>query len=223
MFKLPDNLTEIAKKAHELNSHNQSQSIVVYYIAIDKHEFNLDKGYIGVTSNFTRRKSQHFNALVAGDHTNHKLQDYYDKHKESVKMFIYKSFPLSQENSAYQLEEYLRPKENIGLNIAVGGKKNYDNIFKAKKYTQTAYVSSKKENFYSTLINWFKNIDKVVATSAEQSLKKSEIRQKEQQQHLDQWAREQEYKLNLKINEHLNRPKLTKEQMKAIDSWKNER
>ncbi|MEZ8197061.1 GIY-YIG nuclease family protein [Vibrio cortegadensis] len=103
----------------------------IYHIRRPEHANNLDEGYIGVTGNLTSRIQQHKSKLIKGEHTNHKLQSYYDESK-IIDFVLYKSCATKSE--AYQLEGYLRPVANVGLNIAVGGDLTYENRFESKKY-----------------------------------------------------------------------------------------
>ena len=130
--------------------------VIVYHIVHKDHKLDIDQGYIGVTGNLERRKEQHFEALQSGNHRNHKLQSYYNEHSASILMYVYKSFPANKEKFAYKLEEFLRPHANVGLNIAVGGKKTDDELFNAKQYSQNAEKRSYGSNLLSGLTNSLK-------------------------------------------------------------------
>ncbi|EKO3833930.1 GIY-YIG nuclease family protein [Vibrio harveyi] len=208
-----------------------SLSVYVYHIVHEDHKFDLEQGYIGVTKNLERRKPQHFEALKANEHRNYKLQEYYNIHKDKVILYLYKSFPNNKEASAYQLEEFLRPRPNIGLNIAVGGQKTADEVFNAKKYTVSSTHRSPGENLWSGISNYFKTLDKRFASYAEESLKKEEVNQRLQpqkmarlQKELEQKEKERQLKHDKSVLKHLKYLKensLSEEDQKLVDSWRN--
>lgn len=206
MFSLPTSLTNLG-------------TVVVYHIVKSEDKNNLDLGYVGVTTNFAKRKIDHFEALNFDKHRNKKLQKYYREFSESIIMYVYKSFPKNEEDAAYQLEEFLRPKSNIGLNIAVGGSKKYEEIFNAKEYSTSSYDNSKSDNFFSAIKKGLKNLDKKLETFADEALTKTELDKKRQPKELEQWEKEQNAKLEQRIHNHLNRPKLDPKDQEAVDLW----
>lgn len=56
----------------------------IYYIKFK----DVDRFYIGSTTNFSRRKSQHLYLLRRNEHTNPKLQNYFNKYGEKSFKFI---------------------------------------------------------------------------------------------------------------------------------------
>jgi predicted GIY-YIG superfamily endonuclease len=111
---------------------HKEQSAIVYHIRYKKDHNNIDKGYIGVTSSFERRKAQHFGTLSRNCHSNYRLQNAFNESFDDLEFVIYKEFDNIRD--AYLLEETLRPYKNIGWNIAVGGEKEFVNRFDAKRY-----------------------------------------------------------------------------------------
>ena len=197
-------------------------SVVVYHIVKSTDKYNLDEGYIGVTNDLERRRTQHFEALKLNEHKNIHLQNYYKKHNDNVVMYVYKTFPLSKERYAYQLEEFLRPKVNVGLNIAVGGKKPYNEIFNVKQYSESSYVNSKSKNIFSAFKDGLKIFDKKLATIAHEALEKTKHEQKMSEKKLDIWKKQKEGEQNQRILQHLNRTKLNHNDLAAIEDWKNQ-
>jgi hypothetical protein len=92
----------------------------IYHIC--KSTKDTQEGYIGVSSNFTARKSEHLEHLYLGCHINYKLQKAYDnKEFDESNFYILKS-GLSKE-SAYDEEYFLRKYHNVGWNIKKGGQR----------------------------------------------------------------------------------------------------
>ena len=107
--------------------------VLVYHIRSVKagHDRKVNEGYIGVTTDFERRKCEHFRQLKKGTHSNHKLQAYFDSH-DDTQMVVYHQAVTEEE--AYELESCLRPIPNVALNIAVGGQVEFDGRFNEKIY-----------------------------------------------------------------------------------------
>ena len=218
MLTMPPELKKLDGSSWNLGS-------VVYHIVKKSDKYNLDEGYIGVTGNFTQRKKQHLDALSMGGHKNYKLQEYYDEFKDFLEIYVYKTFPDGSIKHAYSLEEYLRPQANIGLNIAVGGKREFDEVFNAKKYSITATQQTPAVNIFTAVKNLFKSADKSLATFAENSLKKSELTQANNKKELEEWAKQQQLKSDLKIAAHIARRKqnpISKEDAANIEASKKE-
>jgi hypothetical protein len=215
MFTIPE--------LKKLDGSSWNLGAVVYHIVKKSDKYNLDEGYIGVTGNFEQRKKQHIDGLSVGEHTNYKLQEYYDEFKDVLEVYAYKTFLGGTIKDAYLLEEYLRPRPNIGLNIAVGGKREFDERFNTKKYSVTATQQTPAVNIFTAVKNIFKSADKSLATFAENSLKKSELTQTNNKKELEEWAKQQQLKSDRKIAAHIARRKqnpLSKEDAANIEAWK---
>lgn len=89
----------------------------VYIIQIEG-ESNSQRVYVGVTNNFKRRFSEHKEQLESGSHTNHKLQSAFD---EGGRFIMHRFCADYTKMQAYSKEHQLRPKWNMGFNIAPGG------------------------------------------------------------------------------------------------------
>ena len=77
--------------------------------------------YYGVTSNLEARMMSHLLNMNNETHDNYLLQREYDAGNISKDNFsLYKDNLTSQE--AYNLEFELRPRPNMGWNLAAGGK-----------------------------------------------------------------------------------------------------
>lgn len=85
----------------------------VYHIKIDG--MGVDQGYVGVTNRPQQRFDEHKKSRL-----NPYLKRAIKKYGNRVKFVILDSFP--SRDDAHWLEYTLRPKKNIGWNIAVGGK-----------------------------------------------------------------------------------------------------
>ena len=93
----------------------------VYHIY--KEGDTLDEGYIGISDNVSNRIGQHFTKLSNNKHPNYKLQEAYNQSQYSVKVLV-----KSTRKYCLSIEKLLRPKRNMGLNIAGGGGGNSDPI-----------------------------------------------------------------------------------------------
>lgn len=87
----------------------------LYWAHLIEHTNCKTQGYIGVTTNTTKRWSQHRQRQDCL-HFGRAIALY---GKENIIFEILFDGPLE---GCYQLEEYFRPTENIGWNIRVGGK-----------------------------------------------------------------------------------------------------
>ncbi len=84
---------------------------VVYWLKYDDHLDPYSEGYIGVSSNFEKRKSTHMSGST-GNHIYNRIQN------GATFVIIHECDSLE---SALELENSYRPNDNIGWNIARGG------------------------------------------------------------------------------------------------------
>jgi predicted GIY-YIG superfamily endonuclease len=141
---------------------HEEKNAIVYHIRYKSDHNNIDKGYIGVTSSFDRRKAQHFGTLSRNCHTNYKLQNAFNESCEDLEFVIYKEFDNVRD--AYLLEETLRPYKNIALNIAVGGEREFVNRFETKGYNfENDLINiSKMEQLFLISPSKFSTINKII-------------------------------------------------------------
>lgn len=86
----------------------------VYHIYKDGD--TIDDGYVGVSVDVTNRLKYHLSKLKTMSHPNKKLQEAYSgEYKTKILL-------EGDESYCYFIENKLRPRSNMGLNIAVGGK-----------------------------------------------------------------------------------------------------
>lgn len=85
--------------------------MVLYHICRAGDEGNFSKGYIGVTSNFQKRMLEH------RGYGNRHLKNAFNKYDDVVNTLI----TSGSQDEMLEMEEWLRPSENIGWNIAKGG------------------------------------------------------------------------------------------------------
>lgn len=112
--------TRKQNKSEYKSSNNPQSGYCVYHIS--KVNGDTGQGYIGVSSNFEARKSEHLQHLKLGCHINYKLQKAYDNQQfDGNDIFILKS-ALSK-NQAYDEEYSLRRYHNVGWNIKKGGQR----------------------------------------------------------------------------------------------------
>jgi len=104
----------------------------IYHLRYKEDHNNIDKGYIGLTNNPSRRKAEHWGALVLNSHKNYKLQQAFNDRSEDIEFVIYKEFDCRDD--AKLLEETLRPVKNVGWNIAVGGERSEKERFRQKTF-----------------------------------------------------------------------------------------
>lgn len=104
----------------------------IYHLRYKEDHNNIDKGYIGLTNNPSRRKAEHWGALALNSHKNYKLQKAFNDRSEDMELVIYKEFDCR--NDAKLLEETLRPVKNVGWNIAVGGERSEKERFRQKVF-----------------------------------------------------------------------------------------
>lgn len=84
----------------------------IYWIHHINHFDIFSQGYVGISNQPSERFNQH------KSNTNKHLSNAFDKYREDVVLDII--LESSEEYCKY-LEQILRPKENIGWNIAIGG------------------------------------------------------------------------------------------------------
>lgn len=89
----------------------------VYIIKVEG-ENDPDRVYVGVTNNFARRLNEHKEQLERGKHKNHKLQETYDQGHRFLMHRLGREYTKLE---AYGKEHQLRPRWNMGFNIAAGG------------------------------------------------------------------------------------------------------
>ena len=89
---------------------------ITYVYHIRKDGQALQDGYIGVTNRPESREKEHFSRIANHKHSNAKLQE---NCNEDYKFHI---LICAEESYCYEFEQKLRPKKNIGLNIAPGGR-----------------------------------------------------------------------------------------------------
>ncbi|MCG9613252.1 hypothetical protein L1D41_26860 [Vibrio harveyi] len=121
-----ERIAELREKYAKRHEPAKLESIVipktwtVYHIRT-VGDYELDRGYIGVSSNVTVREKDHWLHLERGDHKNYKLQAAFNR-TDLEFVILYSGLT---EHEAYDLEKQYRPYANVGLNIAPGGKKGY--------------------------------------------------------------------------------------------------
>jgi hypothetical protein len=86
----------------------------VYWIHHPDHTDMFSQGYIGVSNDTERRFKQHFEKKQ-NPHLVNAIQKY------GWENLIKKKILISEKDYCYDIEGKLRPMENIGWNIAVGG------------------------------------------------------------------------------------------------------
>lgn len=91
----------------------------VYWIRLPEHKEIKSEGYVGVSQNSTKRINKHFYMLENNCHENIHLTRAYNKYDTLVKEIVL----IGDESYCYEIENTLRPKYNIGWNIAPGGDK----------------------------------------------------------------------------------------------------
>ena len=87
---------------------------VVY--SIGKRGSIIDQRYVGVSKDHLRREKEHFKLLNEGLHPTEPLQKSFDE------SFDFRIELYGELEYCYEMEKKLRPKSNMGLNIAPGGK-----------------------------------------------------------------------------------------------------
>lgn len=144
----------------------------VYWIHL-KNEIDLNKGYIGITSNFSNRLKSH----IRNKNKTH-FKNAISKYKWSnlIKEIIHINLSLDK---ALSLEEFYRPIQNIGWNSQKGGiigveKEWYlieENKIKHSKNTSEATIKgiqendSKENRSLRAKENWKKNLDSYINLS----------------------------------------------------------
>ena len=90
----------------------------VYWLRLETHSDPSSEGYIGVSTDLDQRISSHLRLAENGKHENSHLLNAIRKSGNNI---IQEVVAVGTEEYCYKLEEKLRPKEQIGWNIAPGG------------------------------------------------------------------------------------------------------
>jgi len=110
----------------------------VYWIKAAHHSDFMTEGYIGVARDVSKRwKYGHFGSQKNNRHDNPKFSNAIAKH--GWDSLVKEVLVVASENYCYDLEFKIRPLENIGWNLAVGGGKP-----PVSKYRGPDYVSPLK-------------------------------------------------------------------------------
>jgi hypothetical protein len=91
----------------------------VYWYRLKEHKNCKTEGYIGITKNITRRHSTHL-YCARNNKTNLHFHNAISKYGES-NIILEILQVCTSKDEARMLEEYYRPHENIGWNMATGG------------------------------------------------------------------------------------------------------
>lgn len=98
----------------------------VYWIHLPEHTDMFTTGYIGFTSKSVEERwetHKYTASSIVARKKNHKLYNCMNKHGHEK--FIVETICIADEEYALWLENKLRPVEQIGLNVAVGGASPY--------------------------------------------------------------------------------------------------
>jgi len=101
---------------------DMNQQVSVYWIRLPKHTDMFTQGYIGVSKNVkTRWKSGHQWQVKNNKHPNIRLTNAINEHgwDNLVKEVIL----IADSDYCHNIEQKLRPSEEIGWNLAIGGGK----------------------------------------------------------------------------------------------------
>jgi hypothetical protein len=110
----------------------------VYWIRAEHHSNFMTEGYIGVARDASKRwKYGHFWSQKNNRHDNPKFSNAIAKH--GWEKLVKEVLVIAPEDYCYGLESKIRPSENIGWNLAVGGGKP-----PVSKYRGADYVSPLK-------------------------------------------------------------------------------
>ena len=105
----------------------------IYWIRAEHHSDITSEGYIGVSKNSKKRWLYgHKWGTLKGRHANCHLSNAINKYgwNSLLKTIIL----IGDENYCYEIEKKLRPVENIGWNLAVGGHKPPVAKFRGENY-----------------------------------------------------------------------------------------
>lgn len=91
----------------------------VYWIHLPNHKDFLQEGYIGISSNPSRRWKEHSRDARGGYHPNNHLGNAILKYKDDL---IYDVIFAGTIDQCYEYEKELRPTASIGWNLMGGGK-----------------------------------------------------------------------------------------------------
>lgn len=91
----------------------------VYWIHNPQMTDPSTQGYVGVTNNLKRRITNHLSKLRNEHHDNQHFQRAFNLDDDLVVDILFEG----DEEQCYLLEHQLRPKQNVGWNINVGGTK----------------------------------------------------------------------------------------------------
>jgi hypothetical protein len=88
----------------------------IYWIHLATHTDIETQGFIGVSTNYLKRFQTHRNASVKNTHTNQQLATAFNTHSD----IVVDVFMMGTKSFCYQIEATLRPRPNIGWNLAPG-------------------------------------------------------------------------------------------------------
>ena len=125
---------------------------------------SIEEGYIGISTNVTQRKKQHFAALLSGSHTNGHLQNAFDKYKD---LYLEVIHTCKTEAEMIQWEVHYRPTPRQGWNIKAGGTEGVLMAEESKKL-----ISSKHQG-------------KIVKDSTKEKLRQANLGKKQSQETKD--------------------------------------
>lgn len=92
----------------------------VYWLHLPTHSDIYSEGYVGVSTNYEIRIDDHFQMINSGKHENAHLLNAIRRSGNTILKVI---VAQGTEDYCYKLESKLRPKREIGWNIAEGGNK----------------------------------------------------------------------------------------------------
>ena len=102
------------------------QNASLYWLHLPEHKDIFSQGYIGVARDPNDRYKRHLLEIRSERHTNDHLKNAYKKYKNIIQTILV----IGEEEYIYELELTLRPKENVGWNIAAGGNIGNDSFLK---------------------------------------------------------------------------------------------
>jgi hypothetical protein len=88
----------------------------VYWIHLATHTDIESEGFVGVSTNYLKRFQTHRNASIKNTHTNQQLATAFNTHSD----IVVDVFMMGTKSFCYQIEATLRPRPNIGWNLAPG-------------------------------------------------------------------------------------------------------
>ena len=138
---------------------HKSQNSVVYWIHRPCHTDIFSEGYVGITTHPTRRWQEHrLNAKNNRRATIYKALNKYDDVQFDVIL-------MGDRKYCEEIEIKLRPKPEIGWNIAIGGE---DATKQATAKSQEAYLAKRRANadYY-----WYKTEIKLITSLLRKKIK----------------------------------------------------